>query len=337
MFKRIEVNKGDTYNDLTVIKEVESEKKGRHVSCECKCGEIQTFALRNIRSGNSQRCRKCSNKSMIKNRGLKVNSGDRFGSWTVIKELEPKGRNRVMECICDCGTVKIMYLHILRCGTSKMCSKCSNNQPVNVQLKINQGDCYGDRIVIRETDRKVGKNGREHRAFECVCKCGRVESVLLDNLINGKKCKECRNKEFIERTKNNFRNYRKSQGLDPDTPISNRTKLERDIFAKIIRTKIFSRDNNKCQMCFQRADNIHHIIPWSACYKKEDQQLRYDPENCIAICKDCHLKAHGGDYHKVDDEIAEQLLAKAIENTEKNYEHMKGLKEEALRKLAEII
>ena len=131
-------------------------------------------------------------------------------------------------------------------------------------------------------------------------------------------------------------NYRISKGLDPDTCVSERSNLERQVFINNVRTEIYIRDGGKCQMCFKNSENVHHIIPWSDCYKLEDQQLRYDPENCIALCKDCHLKAHAGSYKKLDDKIAEQLMTKAIENTEKHNKLMDGLKEKALKKLEEI-
>ena len=118
--------------------------------------------------------------------------------------------------------------------------------------------------------------------------------------------------------------------------MSERNSLERDVFSMVVRTKIYIRDNGKCQMCFKPTNATHHIIPWSSCHKPEDQNLRYDPENCISLCKECHLKAHDGCYNRLDHEIAEQLMTKAIDNTEKHPELFEGMAEEINKKLAEI-
>lgn len=56
--KRIEVKPGDTYGELTVIREVESSGK-RQVLCKCSCGQQTTARLGHLRSGHSSTCGKC--------------------------------------------------------------------------------------------------------------------------------------------------------------------------------------------------------------------------------------------------------------------------------------
>lgn len=53
---------------------------------------------------------------------IKVNAGDRFGRWTVVKEVGPaKNRGRRFECLCDCGETSEVQLTHLRQGASKSC------------------------------------------------------------------------------------------------------------------------------------------------------------------------------------------------------------------------
>lgn len=58
-----------------------------------------------------------------------VNSGDKYGSLTIIKELPkkvlPSGQtNRVFQCKCDCGNVKeVRFVH-LRNNRTKTCGRC---------------------------------------------------------------------------------------------------------------------------------------------------------------------------------------------------------------------
>ena len=55
-----------------------------------------------------------------------VNKGDRFGRWTVIKEVDglkypPKTYVRRFLCVCDCGTQRVVRYDYLRNGKSKSC------------------------------------------------------------------------------------------------------------------------------------------------------------------------------------------------------------------------
>lgn len=54
-----------------------------------------------------------------------VNCGDRFGSLVVIREKPPRvtkwGFRRMVECRCDCGTVKAILLDSLRRGGTVSC------------------------------------------------------------------------------------------------------------------------------------------------------------------------------------------------------------------------
>ena len=59
------------------------------------------------------------------------------------------------------------------------------------------------------------------------------------------------------------------------------------------RKEVFVRDNFQCQHCGTKKDiQAHHKKTWMA---RED--LRYDVENGITLCRSCHLKAHGGSWN----------------------------------------
>ena len=48
-------------------------------------------------------------------------SGQRFGRWTAISEAPKRGKSRVWNCICDCGTQKEVWLEALVSGKSTSC------------------------------------------------------------------------------------------------------------------------------------------------------------------------------------------------------------------------
>ena len=336
MSKRIEVKAGQVFGSWTVLYETDSiirkdGQKCRVLHCRCECGTKQDVRLPNLRSGTSTQCKACSIRETGEKRRIKIHIGDRFNSWEVLREPESiavKNNHivRMVYCKCKCGYKGYVALTKLNARASTQCKACAR-----IGSEVKEGERFGHWKVINEAETKITKGGNKKRMIKCECKCGEIHEILLGNLTNGAstQCKKC---SRIEQ----FQQYRKDRGLPQNEKISDINESERNLFGSVMRAKIFSRDNGECQMCYKPSENVHHIIPWSDCYKTEDQQLRYDPENCIALCKDCHLKAHAGSYKKLDDKIAEQLLAKAIENTEKNFEYMKGLKEEALKKLAEI-
>lgn len=55
------------------------------------------------------------------------------------------------------------------------------------------------------------------------------------------------------------------------------------------RRNIMERDNFTCQICKKRGGelNVHHIKPWS-----KFPELRFNEDNGITLCKDCHLAIH---------------------------------------------
>jgi hypothetical protein len=74
-------------------------------------------------------------------------------------------------------------------------------------------------------------------------------------------------------------------------------------FRKYIKTL----DDYKCCMCDSKDKiEIHHITPWV-----ENETLRYDEKNCLALCKSCHTKSDNK-HHKEEEKI------KLLEYIEKN-------------------
>ncbi len=66
-------------------------------------------------------------------------------------------------------------------------------------------------------------------------------------------------------------------------------KLRTSIETRIWREKIFERDNYICQNCGKKNCNLnaHHLNNFS-----EYPDLRFDLDNGITLCRECHLKIH---------------------------------------------
>lgn len=64
---------------------------------------------------------------------------------------------------------------------------------------------------------------------------------------------------------------------------------------KQCRKDTLKRDNKRCQMpgCTSKKNlQVHHIKPWS-----KASSLRYDPSNCITLCRSCHDSIKGKEAH----------------------------------------
>jgi len=59
MMRRVALNPGDEYGDLTVVNEVESSGKRRFL-CRCSCGNVNVeVRLDHLRSGHTSSCGRC--------------------------------------------------------------------------------------------------------------------------------------------------------------------------------------------------------------------------------------------------------------------------------------
>jgi len=58
MMRRLEINPGDEYGDLSVIRELESPGK-RCFLCRCSCGSEVEVRLGHLRSGHTSSCGRC--------------------------------------------------------------------------------------------------------------------------------------------------------------------------------------------------------------------------------------------------------------------------------------
>ncbi len=57
------------------------------------------------------------------------------------------------------------------------------------------------------------------------------------------------------------------------------------------RKSVLKRDNFKCVLCESIKNlEVHHIVRWI-----DSVELRYELDNGILLCSDCHNKVHSGD------------------------------------------
>lgn len=119
--ERSEIYPGAKIGKLTIIKDVDS----RRVEIECECGVIQNSMIKNILSGNVDRCRKCLYHRADINGSIDL-TDQKFGKWTVLYRTKAQNNGlSIWMCRCDCGTEKPVYATHLKRGNSNACTICN--------------------------------------------------------------------------------------------------------------------------------------------------------------------------------------------------------------------
>lgn len=101
--------------------------------------------------------------------------GQRFGFWTVLYEVEKKGKHRAYLCRCDCGIERVVVGASLKNGHSKSCG-CKSRKEDDLS-----GKQFGYWTVIERTENN--ENGKAR--YRCRCRCGTARVVAAKNLKNG--------------------------------------------------------------------------------------------------------------------------------------------------------
>jgi len=301
---------GEKYGALSIISDLETDKNGRYVLCQCDCGSKKETKLSSLRNGTSSSCGCLQKKNEI---------GKKYGNLTIIADVDDRKGARYVLCRCDCDekTEKIINLGAIKRGDTIACG-CLRKECA----KEKQPNAIKNLIKIRTYSKEDWE--REHPWF--------VKIEKVRNNINGfgieVRCKhnECRKwfspdrKHIYARIKaiempkgfeeSNFYCSDKCKNScilfnlksDPfkfpiNTPLQTELKIWRD---EVFKRQLEEYGRNFCEYCDgEERLQAHHIVP-----QKINPFLAIDPDNGMVACKKCHLNiAH-------EDECSTGQLAK---------------------------
>lgn len=211
-----------------------------------------------------------------------------FGRWTVISRGPNKGKQVCWNCVCECGTEKVVAINSLRGGTSKSCGCLKKEVVSKLKLKDLTGQVFARWTVLT----RHGTDKYENVTWYCRCACGTEKVVSGNNLKSG----ESRSCGCLQR-ENSGENHWNWQGGITQLNHAIRTSSKNKAFRRFI----FLRDNYTCQTCGKRGGEIHvdHIKPFS--WVIEDNNIRsldaalacaelWDVTNGRTLCESCHRK-----------------------------------------------
>lgn len=209
----------------------------------------------------------------------------RFGRLVVLEKMDKDSSNSWnWKCKCDCGNEKIISGSRLRRGYSRSCG-CLNKEIVSKkQTKNLVNQRFGRLIVVK----KIGSKDK-NSLWLCICDCGNYKEVKSSYLIKNK----TRSCGCLNQEKRKSRSGSNNPNWNPSLTKEDRdsSKYGRDEKSKEWARLVKERNHYLCQICKIKNQNIvsHHILPWLL-YKN----LRYDLNNGICMCSECH-----DEYHKM--------------------------------------
>lgn len=248
-------------------------------------------------------------------------TGQRFGRYVAIKEIEPRQypsgkKGRMYLCQCDCGNTREVAMNGLRQGNSRSCGCYQKEIAKHNTFKDLTGKVFGRLTVIKEGAGRVYDNGTQNATWICQCECGNTHETTTAILNSGKSnsCGCIQSMMMVERMsgKNHY-NY--NPNLTNEQRLKHRYVLGGKNAEKW-RNDVYKRDNYTCQVCGARNGkgkridhNAHHLDGWNWCEEK-----RFDLDNGITLCKECHYDFHNtygrGDNTKEQFEEHVEILAK---------------------------
>lgn len=125
MAKRLDLT-GQRYGHLVAIGVSDTQGKrsdGIWWDFKCDCGNIISLPAGRVRSGNSN---SCGCMARIAHNRIKLNPGDRYGRWTVIR-YDDSRKGNYWFCKCDCGVERSVTATNLVRGLSMSCG-CYNRE-----------------------------------------------------------------------------------------------------------------------------------------------------------------------------------------------------------------
>lgn len=266
---------GRKFNKLIVLNKTDRKTKSgnSYWLCKCACGNYKEIVGSNLENGNTGSC------GCLRRRDL---TGQKFGRWTVAKMSKIVNWRVYWECVCDCGTIKIIRMDQLISGDSQSCG-CYNLDILKSKFKDITNQKFGKLIALEPIDSKGAGV-----IWLCRCNCGRYCEVSNNCLSQGQ-TKSCgcwkierlksligpKHPQYRHDLTEEERKFNRERNYLPDSMIWKQT--------------IKYLDDYTCRKCKRKHGklNSHHIHNW-----RDYPDLRNKIDNGVTLCESCHKQFH---------------------------------------------
>lgn len=226
----------------------------------------------------------------------------------------PKGSNVKVRVKCDyCGNDYLVswysYYNLKKKSNNKDCCSnpdCTTKKSKEVLLEkynttnIRQIDGVNEKIIKTNTEKYGVENPFQSEEVKAKIVKTNIEKYGVPCALQNAEIKEKAKKTCLE--KYGVDNYGKiysethTKELSPcwKGGVENHRVERSTIEYRRWREQVFSRDNYTCASCGARNGNgkyiilhAHHINNW-----KDNEDVRYEIDNGITLCNDCHMRFH---------------------------------------------
>lgn len=117
---------------------------------------------------------------------IEYRTGEIIGSNNIkyIKEIEPQisssRKTRRAEFLCFCGKIFQANIQDVRRGKTKSCGCYRKKRSAETHKKNIAGQRYGRLVALEPTEKRDGS----HIIWKCICDCGNICYVSLNNLTS---------------------------------------------------------------------------------------------------------------------------------------------------------
>lgn len=208
----------------------------------------------------------------------------------VLYEHIPSQKQVVYKCEY-CGKEKKTTYHAYNSKSQKnICQKCLCTENFKKNLIDLTDKKFGRLLVLKKSDIQTSTDV----SWDVICDCGTEKSVKGRHLNRGTtvSCGCYFSERASERiTKGNkIRSGENHPNWNFDLPKHERNRRRTKTSRVVkLRNEVYKRDNYTCYICSKTNTslNAHHILPWS-----KFEELRYDIDNLVTMCTECHKKYH---------------------------------------------
>ena len=197
----------DKFGLLTAIKFLRRERSQNIWEFKCDCGNTHTASMATVKSGDSRSCG-CLSIKTKKAKAIDL-TGQRFTRLKVIRRVERPPEQRqsgaYWECLCDCGTKKVIRGSLLR-GKNNPIRSCGCL--IVDTAKARAFDLVGEKFG-RLTVKRKSHQIKGHIYWYCECTCGGNITSNTNQLRRGRS-KSCGCLK-IEQLKNQGHNIKGQQ------------------------------------------------------------------------------------------------------------------------------
>ena len=290
--------KRNTIEDVRKYIEIESESGCKLLSTKyvnsktklllkCTCGKEFSTNFSNFKSLHKHYCEECSRRKggnpftyeEFKQFVIKNSNCELLSDFYINERTKLKFR-------CKCGNEFETEPRTFKNLNKRQCGVCGRKETLKNQTKSQEQFTNEVYELTSEEYSVIGeyKNSKVKIKIKHNCElCNNYEfDILPDSFLRGTRCPKC---SIINHTGEKHPRY--------NPLLTDKDREKRDMQNGEIRkwtSEIFKRDNYTCKCCKKKGNtflNAHHLNSWNK-YK----ELRFEINNGITLCEDCHKKFH---------------------------------------------